>query len=519
MRGKKFTALLFHFRWKMLLFGLLVSALPFRLYNFSSPLLDAASFRQAQTATVVKNYYESGINLLRSELDILGIGRERFLTLEFPLYEAIVSQLYMLFFPSVTWGRSVSIIFGLIGAYFLFLITVHLLKKVDIAILSTFFFLFAPLNIFYQRAYLIESTVVAFLLIGFYAYLRWIELDSNLYLLIGITFLSVGFIQKGVYGPFWLLPLFIGLIQKKSFSSIFKLKSIMAFTLPLFFLLLWQNHVNNINSLYGNDYFTTYNRGHMLWNFGSLSDRLNWSFWFSRLQQILDGILLKPGTVLLVIGLIAVRKNNNQHILISWLGASLIYFITLFRIQSHNYYQMVMVPPFAIFMGIGAFHLAKQLSFYIQRQFQQLDVKKISAVLLIAGCVAFGERAWMFARWSFAIENSEYQRIIEIKKLLPSGPGVFVLPGYDWNSVFSYYLEKKLLAADASELTQEQINLWRKTGYTFLMLNRFPEYRDYYIKKNIIRDISFIETMPDIIIFNDLLIVPLKSQLGEEVLN
>lgn len=494
---------------QLILFGIFVSVLPFRFYHINAPLFDAASFRQAQTATVVRNYYATGINLFRSELDILGIGKEKYLTLEFPFYEAVVTVLYKAFYVSETWGRIVSIASGLIAALFVYLIAKELIRREGIALLSTFFFLYAPLNMFYQRAFLIESTVIACLLMGFYFYLRWIQFESVKILLLGMFLLTLGFVQKGVYGPFWLLPLFVYYAIVRSKKDFFRLNLFLAVVIPLSCLFLWQRYVNYINVANGNDYFTTYHPGHLLWNFGTLNDRISLAMWSPRLMQLLNGILLKPGLIFFVVGLMEARKHKNHLTLYAWLGSALVYFVTLFRIQSHNYYQMIMVPPFVLFMAIGFTSIVNWLSSQIHRKLKSFSIKQITTGILLFGCVLFGVRAWMFARWSFVTENNEYQRILEIKQILPNGPGVFVLPGYDWNSVYSYYLGKKLLAADASELTQKQIDLWKKSGYTFLMLNRYPEYQDYLINKNIDRDISFIESIRGVIVKNDLLIVPL----------
>ena len=57
--------------------------------NPSKQLLFGAAYRQAQTATVAKNYYHDGINLFTAELDVLGVGPEKNLLLE-TYYEIIV---------------------------------------------------------------------------------------------------------------------------------------------------------------------------------------------------------------------------------------------------------------------------------------------------------------------------------------------------------------------------------------------------------------------------------------------
>src|SRR3989337_4340397 len=87
---------------------LILLFLPFRLYLITNPLLDNHFSGQTQTATVARNYYLNGFDLLKSELDIFGTGREKYLTMEFPLYQNLVAGIYYLFGPNDCWGRAVS---------------------------------------------------------------------------------------------------------------------------------------------------------------------------------------------------------------------------------------------------------------------------------------------------------------------------------------------------------------------------------------------------------------------------
>ena len=102
--------------------------------------MNITSFRQAQTATVALNFYKEGINPFKSQLDIFGMGKEKYLTLEFPLYQMIVAVLYRLFGVSDIWGRLVSVVFGFIGSIYLYLIVIALLKNTRLAVLAVFFF-------------------------------------------------------------------------------------------------------------------------------------------------------------------------------------------------------------------------------------------------------------------------------------------------------------------------------------------------------------------------------------------
>lgn len=83
---------------------MIVIFLPYRHFQISDSLINVTNFRQAQTATIALNFYNSGINLFHTEPDIFGKGKERFLTLEFPFYGAIMVSIYKIF-KSVIYGE------------------------------------------------------------------------------------------------------------------------------------------------------------------------------------------------------------------------------------------------------------------------------------------------------------------------------------------------------------------------------------------------------------------------------
>ncbi|MBM3282897.1 hypothetical protein FJY90_01460 [Candidatus Gottesmanbacteria bacterium] len=464
------------------LFLLILTVIPFRIFNVNLPLLDLHSFRQTQTATIARNFYLNGINLFQTELDVFGIGKERFLLLEFPLYEAIVTFLYNFFFFDEIWGRIVSIIFGLIAGVYLYRLVMLVFKNRSVAALSAFFFLFAPLNIWYQRTFMIESSVVCLLLTGFYYFCDWVIRPTKKNFFLGLIFLTLGFLQKGIYGPFWLIPMVVFYMKKHSLRNFLSLQPIFIMVIPLLGLFLWQHHVNTVNILNGHDFFTTSNRGHLEWNFGNLSDRLSVSMWEVRLRQILDGILLKPGLILFFAGLISIRLLDNHQLLYSWLFSQLIYLFSFFRIQSHNYYQMVIVPIMAIFMGFGLLRVVSWITVIVKKLLPKGKFANLNSTITIFFCFLYIIISWGNSSSAFAIDSSLYYRLITVRNVIPLNTyGILVTPRYDWNSMYPYYLQRKMLVVGVTDITSEKIQKWEKQGYSFIIFQNYTEYPQIFL--------------------------------------
>lgn len=499
-----------------LFFFLFLIALPFRFYHLTYPLLDAHYFRQTQTATIALNFYKERVNFFQTELDIFGIGKEKCLTLEFPLYESIVAVMYKIFFFDDLWGRVISITFAFVGAWYLYKLVLLLISNNKIALFSTFFFLFTPLNMFYHRSFMIEPTVITLLLAGVYYFCHWVNFEDKKSYLLSTLFLILGFIHKGIYGLFWFLPMIVYYLKKRSFREIFSTKSVLIFLIPLIVLFFWQKHVDNINTVNGHEYFTSYNKGHLEWNFGNIADRYSLVLWKSYFQQILNGIFLKPGLPLFLIGLLVIPKIAESGFLLSWFLSQIIYFILFFKIQSHNYYQMVMVPVFSVFMSAGLVKIADWIDRYTVLQIFKMGrfnfpKSYINIVFITFFCTIFIYKSWINTLPSFHIDWNLYERLKTVGRILPENAyGILVTPGYDWNSVYTYYTKRKMLTVSAEEVTKEKIERWRNSGYSFIMLYDYRAYPKFLEKVKPGHNLDFLGSFNNILTSESLKILLLK---------
>lgn len=481
-------------------FCLVVIFLPIRLFHITTPLHNITNFRQAQTATIALNFYKNGINLFQSELDIFGVGKEKYLTLEFPLYQAVVAILHKVFFVNDLWGRVVSVFSGFLSALFLYSIVILILKSHRLALLSSFLFLSVPLNMYHQKDFLIESFVVACLLGGFYFSLRWIEKSEGVSLIFALTLLSLGYMQKPMYGPFLLIPLSYYFIKKHSIKKILSPCFLSLILIPIVALFIWTAHLNAVNTLSGHSYFTTYNKDHLLWNIGSWEDRINSSLWDFRIRNILDGMFLKPGVVFFFLGLLFSGTLKRKDFLFVWLAGELLYFFIFFKIQSHIYYQMIITSITSIFMAQG---ILGSVSYFIKRV-RLFDQKFLSAVMISCVLSIYLWRAFISSDWDASADKNWYQRIISVGNVVPkNSAGIFVNPGYDWNSVYTYFPKIKVLLISVEDFTLENLLKWQKEGYRYVILHDYASFDEYLTKMKMKRSFEFITSFPEVLRLSD----------------
>lgn len=164
--------------WLLILIVLLALAL--RLYKINNPVLDWHSFRQADTASVTREYVKHGINILvpryhdLSNIQSGQLNLEGYRMVEFPFINAFIAWL-VLTFPWLgidMTSRTISVLFSLGTIVWLF----YLVKRYSgakVAYLSALMVAVLPFSVYYSRVILPEPAMLFFLVFALAAYLNW----------------------------------------------------------------------------------------------------------------------------------------------------------------------------------------------------------------------------------------------------------------------------------------------------------------------------------------------------------
>lgn len=347
-----------------LLIIILLLALIVRLYKIDSPIADWHSWRQADTASVTRNFIKEGFNpfLPRyddssgvSERPYPNIGRYRFV--EFPVYNIAVYPLYLVFGVSDMFHRLASVIFSLGSLFFLFLIIKKYADEIT-AYISSLIFALLPYNIFFSRTTLPEPTLIFFSLGMMYFVGRLI--DENLKSLkwwAGI-FIVISFLIKP-WAIFYLLPLWY-LYYKKNGSWILSKKTFIFLGLTILPFLIWRLWV-----LQFPEGIPASN-----WLLNGDGIRFKPMFWYWLLQERIGReILGVTGAFLFFFGLI-LRPRNNNYFFHFWALSLFLYFV-IFATGNvrHDYYQIIFIPVATVFVSLGFVNLIKGFSDFIPRIF------------------------------------------------------------------------------------------------------------------------------------------------------
>lgn len=347
------------------IFGFLV-----RLYKINNPIADWHSWRQADTASVTRTYIERGINLLYPKYQDIssiqtGIYNPRgYRFVEFPIYNALnalISEKFTLFSFEV-WGRLLSISFSMLSALILFLLGKKYMGFWG-GLLSSFFFLFIPFNIYFSRVILPEPMAVFFGLLGLWLFVGYIDSESRISLILSGLAFTLSLLLKP-FTIFYLFPCAYLTVKKYGRDAIFKKAGVLIpllVFLDLVFIpfLVWRIWINQ------------YPAGipHFEWAFNGDKIRFRLSFWQWMFGERL-GRLILGGWGLIPFGF-GVAKRPKTGWFNQFFGLGMFFYIVIVATASvrHDYYQILIIPAVALLLaqGVTAMWQVKEFNKVIAR--------------------------------------------------------------------------------------------------------------------------------------------------------
>jgi len=338
----------------------LVFAFAVRLYGISLQPLDWHAFRQADTASVTREYVKHGIDLLRPRYhDVSNIqsgkdNPEGYRMVEFPILNAFVASIVTVVpeLPIEGTHRMLSIFFSLGSIIALFAIVVPI-SGYRVALASAAALAFMPFSIYYSRVILPEPAMVFFMLSGLWAFQQWLLSKSWPMLLISLLATTLALLLKPFVGFFALVYLALVIVHRR--KDAWKLTPILfAYgILALLPLWWWRTWIEQFPSgIPGNTW---------LFNSDGIRFRPAWWRWlgYERGVKLMLGY---AGVALAAYSWLSLSVRE-KWVYGTWaLGSFLYLAIIATGNVRHDYYQALLLPFVAIVLGRGAVLLHSYLA-------------------------------------------------------------------------------------------------------------------------------------------------------------
>ncbi len=403
-----------------------------RCYRITNPILDWHSFRQADTASVTREYVKHGIDLLHPkyhDLSNIQSGHDNldgYRMVEFPIVNAFVAQLILLFpFLSLeVTSRVISILFslGMLLSLYFFVLPISG-KRVAYTVLIVGAVL--PYFVYYSRVIMPEPALLFFFVLSLTLFYYWLQQKKFWLYCASLIALLLALLLK----PFviFIIPTFAVVAYCLEGKKIFKNWLLYPFpVLAVIPFLLWRNWITAFPSgIPANDW---------LFNGNHIRFRPAWFRWLFY-ERLIKLILGYTGIIFFFTALIRLKL---EEILIygSWWIGILVYFsvIATGNVQ-HDYYQVLLVPICIITLARGIVMLEQILQ---DRCNLSTSISRAIALLVFSVGILFG---WGQVRGYFNVNHWEYVAAGDAVQRLTPHDAKVIAPAFG-DTMFLYQTDR-----------------------------------------------------------------------------
>lgn len=407
------------------LLAIIILAFSLRLYKIDNPVADWHSFRQADTASVTREYIKHGVNLLiprYHDLSNIQSGKENpegFRLVEFPIINGLIAQTIRTFSlekSEVLVSRLFSVFFSLITLISIYFLGLKLSNKTT-AVVASLGFAVLPYSIYYSRVILPEPALLAFSSLSLLSFLIFLRKNNLFYYFVTLICFSISLLIKP-YAIF-LSPVFLSIFLIEPEKNLKKTIALFSLGLSLLPFLWWRNFINQFPAgIPASDWL--YNKDNIRFK-GAF---FHWLFEV-RLFTLIMGI---TGIIPFALGIL--KKGKSTFVYLVWL-ASLFAFSVIFaggNIQ-HDYYQIIYLPIICLLIGRGVDFILSLPSSISNHLFGWISIIIITAFSLFI--------SWYNIRGYFAVNHWEIVAAgKQADQLLPKDAKV--IAPYNGDTAFLY---------------------------------------------------------------------------------
>ncbi len=312
-------------------------------------------WRQCQTAMVARNFVRDGLNPLVARVDYMGDGQ---MQLELPLYPYLVAACYQMFGVREISGRVVALLFGMGSAAALFALG-RMLWSPRAGLVAAAVFSWTPLNVFFNRAFMPDSTTICLSLWATCGLLRYLRSGASWALLLGAAAALLTLAGKPPIGVVMGPPWAAALLAARGGRWWRDARLNAAVLMMAAGVAGWMKYQGYVNNHLGDDLGISFT------NAGVFNQRLV-EWYFGRAEQWTDPAvyrrILSRGPDWLghwafvaaaLTGLLWPSRDRAAWLLRAWLLGGAAYLLVFLNVNLvHNYYQMPLIPILATGCGV-----------------------------------------------------------------------------------------------------------------------------------------------------------------------
>ncbi|HEY4257645.1 MAG TPA: glycosyltransferase family 39 protein [Candidatus Udaeobacter sp.] len=415
-----------------LLIAIWISAVVVRLIFINQPYIDHWSWRQSDVAAIASNFSEGGFRFAYPQIDWAG-DATGYVGTEFPILPFLAALCFKIAGIHEWIGRSQAVIFFAISLPFFFLLVREIFGSTA-ALWATFFFSFAPLNIFAGRSFMPDVPSLSLAIIGLYLFLRWVNngwlplfflaaIAISLSLLIKITSIVI-------FAP--LLYLVVGEGADLGFGAWHyaqdgrgrrpRLQLALFAAITLLPSAAWYWHAHRVAEKFYPHHF-----------FGAGGIRIENLSWYLHIaRQTATSSLTPILSIMGVIGLCVAPRSRSARLFHWWLAAMVLFVVIVGYGNRHRWYQLPLVPITAAFAGTACAFIGSKIA--------SSRVAAVTLSILLAG--SFALLPYVFVQPLYEPSAAQLRDAgLELNRI--TAPDALIVAADTGDPTIFYYAERK----------------------------------------------------------------------------
>ena len=354
-----------------------VLAVAARLILINQPYVDHWSWRQSDVAAIARNFLQNGFRFGFPQIDWAG-NAPGYVGTEFPILPFIAAICYKFAGVHEWIGRAQALILFAVSLPFFFLLvreTWHGLPGHEpsagcrchvAAIWATFFYSFAPVNIFAGRSFMPDMPSLSLAIVGLYFFLQWTNNHRWMPFFLAAIAISLSLLIK-ITSVVVLVPLAYlavaggcdpgseeALMVRAGRGQRARLQLILFCAIVIVPSAIWYWHAYQVAQKFYPHHF-----------FGAGGIRIeNFSWYWHIARETAISSLTPVLSLIALIGLFVPHPRDRKYFRLFywWLIAMILFIIVVGYGNRHRWYQLPLVPIAAAFGGTACAFLGSKVS-------------------------------------------------------------------------------------------------------------------------------------------------------------
>ena len=396
-----------------------ILAVAARLILIDQPYIDRWSWRQSDVASIARNFEENGFHFTHPQIDWAG-DAPGYVGTEFPILPFVAAICYKFAGVHEWIGRWQAVIFFAASLPFFFLLVREIFDD-RAAIWATFFYSFAPLNVFAGRSFMPDVPSLSLALIGLYFFLRWIDGEKSTSLFAAATVILFALLIKlpsAIIGA----PLLFLVSQKWRWNFVRQPTLWLFATITILPSIAWYWHAHQISEKFYPHHF-----------FGAGGIRIEKFSWYWKIVLLTGTSSLTPIlSVFALAGLFVAPRGKYARVFHWWLAAMILIIIVVGYGNRHPWYQLPLVPIAAVFAGAACAFIGSKIS----------DSRVAMITFSIFLAISFSVRSWFYLRPLYRSAAAELRDAgLELRN--HTAPDALIIAADNGDPTIFYYAQRR----------------------------------------------------------------------------